>query len=98
MEQYWDGLFERMAEAVRLSGKQLPSVSTIAREKHDPFRVLIYTIISLRTKDAVTIAASRRLFELSDTPSSMANLGAEQIGQAIYPGASTGPKPPTSWR
>ena len=85
MEQDWDGLFERMAEAVRLSGKQLPSVSTIAREKHDPFRVLISTIISLRTKDAVTIAASRRLFELADTPSSMANLGAEQIGQAIYP-------------
>lgn len=85
MECDWDKLFERMAEAVRQRGKDLPSVSTIAREKQDPFCILISTLISLRTKDAVTIAASRRLFDLADTPRAMASLSPEQIEQAIYP-------------
>ena len=85
MECDWDKLFERMAEAVRQRGKDLPSVSAIAREKQDPFCILISTLISLRTKDAVTIAASRRLFDLADTPRAMASLSPEQIEQAIYP-------------
>lgn len=60
-------------------------MSKIARKKRDPFRVLISTIISLRTKDDVTEAASKRLFELADTPDDVAGLDLRRIQRAIYP-------------
>lgn len=84
-EQYWDDIFSRFNEALALEGAALPSVSTIAIEKQDPFRVLISTLISLRTKDDVTLAASRRLFALADTPRRMIELSAEEVELAIYP-------------
>lgn len=59
-----------------------PVVGAMTR---DPFKVLISTIISLRTKDAVTEAASNRLFALADTPEKMITLSADEISEAIYP-------------
>lgn len=61
-----------------------PSLTKESRRR-DPFRVLISCIISLRTKDAVTSAASERLFALADTPGSMQKLRVTQIQKAIYP-------------
>ncbi len=61
-----------------------PAVSIIA-EKRDPFRVLIATVLSARTKDKVTGEASRRLFTLARDPPTMAQLPIETIEQAIYP-------------
>ena len=61
-----------------------PSVTQVARTR-DPFRVLISCLISLRTKDAVTTAASRRLYRLATTPATMARLTAQTIEHAIYP-------------
>ncbi len=81
----WDALFTRMKAAVRNSEDDLPSVSTIAGEAPDPFRILVSTIISLRTKDAVTIAASRRLFAIADTPQRMLELSCGTIEDAIFP-------------
>jgi endonuclease-3 len=63
----------------------LPSVSRIARERRDPFRVLVSTVISLRTKDEVTEEASRRLFSLADTPETLLKLDVRKIRKAIYP-------------
>lgn len=60
-------------------------MSTIAEESRDPFRVLISTLISLRTKDAVTLAASRRLFERASNPAGMMELPEDQIADLIYP-------------
>ena len=62
-----------------------PSVTNVAAKKHDPFRILISTIISLRTKDQVTEEASNRLFALADTPAAMKSLPRELIQQAIFP-------------
>ncbi|MFM7389633.1 MAG: endonuclease III domain-containing protein [Vampirovibrionales bacterium] len=50
-----------------------------------PYRTLIGCLISLRTKDEVTIPASERLFALADTPEAMVTLSLEAIEQAIYP-------------
>ena len=47
--------------------------------------MLISTIISLRTKDEVTHAASQRLFEIAADPGSIASLSEERIAEAIYP-------------
>lgn len=59
-----------------------PVVGAMTR---DPFKVLISTILSLRTKDAVTEAASIRLFEIADTPEKMLQTDPEVIEKAIYP-------------
>jgi endonuclease-3 len=64
---------------------ELPHVTQVAAQQRDPFRVLISTVLSLRTKDATTAAASDRLYALAATPSDMLQLTAEQIEQAIYP-------------
>lgn len=62
-----------------------PSVTAIAEKKRDPFRVLVSTIISLRTKDEVTIAASERLFAAADTPEKVLALDTEAMEKLIYP-------------
>jgi len=63
----------------------LPSVSAVARENNDPFRVLVATMISLRTKDAVTREASDRLLAAARTPSALAGLPEATIAKLIYP-------------
>ncbi|OGJ88779.1 MAG: endonuclease III [Candidatus Raymondbacteria bacterium RifOxyA12_full_50_37] len=63
----------------------VPIVTKIADTQRDPFQVLIATIISLRTKDDVTAAASERLFGLARTPERMARLSEHAIRTAIFP-------------
>ena len=53
-EQYWDEIFSSFRKAIEDEGRTLPSLSIIAGEKDDPYRVLIATILSLRTRDVVT--------------------------------------------
>ena len=63
-----------------------PSVSTVAEHyRRDPWAVLVSTIISLRTKDEVTIVASKRLLEKAPTPAKLAALKEETIEKLIYP-------------
>lgn len=64
---------------------RLPYVTEMVQTRRDPFRVLISTMLSLRTKDAVTESASQRLFALADTPAKMLKLTQRQIEKAIYP-------------
>ncbi len=65
---------------------QEPVVGVIARESdRDPFRVLIATVLSLRTKDQTTAAASARLFAEADTPAAMGALSALRLERLIYP-------------
>jgi len=63
----------------------MPSVSFIAVQTQDPFRILISTLLSLRTKDRTTIDASRRLFKLAPTSKKMVQLTSRQIEKAIFP-------------
>jgi endonuclease-3 len=62
-----------------------PVVTLIAETTGDPFRVLISTILSLRTQDETTAAASRRLFARAATPRAMLRLRAATIARLIYP-------------
>lgn len=68
-----------------LEKKELPIVTKLAEEHRDPFEILISTLLSLRTKDEVTAAATERLFALASTPEEMVRLPAEEIRKAIYP-------------
>jgi endonuclease III len=62
-----------------------PIVTAIAEKQRDPFRVLISTLLSLRTQDSTTAQASARLFQLAHTPRVMAALPPKKIRKAIYP-------------
>jgi len=84
-EQYWDALFERFQQAIAGESRSLPSVSLIAEEREEPYHVLLSTLISLRTKDEVTLASSRRLFDLASDPYAMVLKSEEEIAAAIYP-------------
>ena len=65
--------------------RDLPVVERIERENSDPFLVLISCLLSLRTKDEVTEAASRRLFEIARTPQQMLSIPLAKIRRLIYP-------------
>lgn len=63
----------------------LPVVSEFAVQEQNPFKVLISTVLSLRTKDTVTAKATERLFALAKTPETMMHLSISDIEKAIYP-------------
>jgi endonuclease III len=62
-----------------------PVVTAMARRKPDPFATLITTLLSLRTRDEQTLAASQRLYALADTPEGLLELPVQVIERAIYP-------------
>ena len=64
---------------------RIPIVSEIAKNGRDPFRILISTILSLRTKDETTRKASQRLFSIADNVYDMAKLSEKEIEHLIYP-------------
>jgi endonuclease-3 len=63
----------------------VPVVTLIALQSGSAFKVLLSTIISLRTKDEVTIGASGRLYTLLTKPEDVYNLSIEQVEKVIYP-------------
>lgn len=52
-------------------------------EKDDPYKILISTIISLRTKDKITEEVSLKLFKVADNPYSMVKLNTTDIENLI---------------
>ncbi|MBO4717998.1 MAG: endonuclease III [Spirochaetales bacterium] len=84
-EAYFDGIFSSFRQVLADMGKVLPAVSLVAVQKQDPFSVLISTVISLRTKDDVTLKASRRLLAEAPDPEAMLRLSEERIAQLIFP-------------
>jgi endonuclease-3 len=74
------------ALARAIDGLELPAVEKISEsQEEDPFQVLIGTLLSARTQDATTLAASTRLFRVARTPRTMARLTVKQIERLIYP-------------
>jgi len=64
---------------------RVPVVDLIAAQTEDPFRVLVATILSARTRDEVTAAAARRLFARAATPRELARLSVAEIERLIHP-------------
>jgi len=73
-------------EIITVKGAEDPSVTTVAEHyRRDPWAVLVSTILSLRTKDEVTLAASKRLLEIAGTPQKLNAIKEEKIAKMIYP-------------
>ena len=64
---------------------RVPVVDLIGVQSRDSYRVLIATILSSRTKDEVTAAASARLFGCAPDIDSLARLSTAEIGDLIFP-------------
>jgi endonuclease III len=74
------------ALARAITGMELPAVEKISEEQaEDSFHILIATLLSARTQDATTHAASTRLFRRARTPRTMAALRVKEIEKLIYP-------------
>jgi endonuclease-3 len=72
--------------AREINGMELPAIEKISEaHQEDPLKILIGTLLSARTQDATTHAASTRLFRKARTARSMAALRVEQIESLIYP-------------
>ena len=74
----------RLGKAV--AGLEEPAVEKIAQDqKENAFQVLIATMLSAQTRDAVTHAASSRLFKVARTPRTLGRLPVDEIERLIYP-------------
>ena len=60
-------------------------VPVVTRYRSDPCTTLISCLLSLRTKDATTAAASERLFRVARTPEAILGLNRRALEQLIYP-------------
>ena len=74
------------ALARAIDGLELPAVEKISESQDEnPFQVLIATLLSARTQDQTTLAASTRLFKVARTPRTMAALPVRELERLIYP-------------
>ena len=81
-------LVERVLRTLarEIDGMELPAIEKISEsQQEDPFQVLIATLLSARTQDATTLAASTRLFARARTPRTLAALPVKTIERLIYP-------------
>jgi endonuclease III len=79
-----DRVLGRLAK--KIDGLELPAVEKISKsQQDDPFQILISALLSARTQDATTLAASTRLFARANTPQAMMKLTESQIEKLIYP-------------
>ena len=78
---------EQMLDQVKaaVAGREVPVVDLIAVQTKDPFKVLVATILSARTRDEVTAQAAARLFERADSAAKLAMLDLQELEQLIRP-------------
>ncbi|MDR2069459.1 MAG: endonuclease III [Spirochaetaceae bacterium] len=63
-----------------------PSVTTVAEKyRQDPWAVLASTILSLRTKDEVTLVCSQALLKRAPTPQALLSVPEEELLRLVYP-------------
>lgn len=86
-DKIFDEIFNTFNAELERRGIPLPSVSEIAGEDNDPYRILVSTILSLRTKDKVTIERSKALFEKAPDIHSLSEMDVEELAETIKPSA-----------
>jgi endonuclease III len=64
---------------------RVPVVDLIEAQTGDPFKVLVATMLSARTKDQTTAAAARRLFSVVTTLDDVDKLSAGDLEKLIFP-------------
>lgn len=67
------------------SRHRVPVVDLIEMQTKDPFKVLVTTILSARTKDETTAGAARRLFEQVSRPEDLDAISLSRLERLIFP-------------
>jgi len=78
-----------------MTSKRFPQVFTVFRKNYklvplevfgkDPYKTLISTLLSSRTKDFVTLNASKKLFKIAPNIKKLSQLSQLEIRNLIYP-------------
>ncbi|MGA2141932.1 MAG: endonuclease III [Brevinematales bacterium] len=81
---------EKLLTILEILKKEYPSwnapiVTYIKNARGTPFKILISTLISQRTKDETTAGAVKRLFSGANTPGEMARMDEDLVRKLIYP-------------
>ena len=75
-----------LQSGVGSTSQSQPSVTTVAEHySNDPWAVLVSTILSLRTKDEVTLEVSKRLLAEAPCPEKLAAMREDKIARLAYP-------------
>jgi endonuclease III len=72
---------EKVFSVFRKHYKEIP----LEKFGKDPYKTLISTVLSARTRDEVTFEASKRLFKIAPDIKSLSNLDQSRIEKLIYP-------------
>lgn len=86
-DNIFDEIFVTFSRELERRGIALPSVSEIAGEDNNPYRILVSTILSLRTKDKVTIERSKALFEKAKNVYELYAMDSTELAETIKPSA-----------
>lgn len=62
-----------------------PVIDLVAAQTHDPFKVLVGTILSARTRDQTTAEACSRLFRRVQTPQDLRKISPSELERLIFP-------------
>jgi endonuclease-3 len=76
--------FKDVLDIIELAIKGEAHLDELAKKKQDPFKILISTILSARTKDKNTQMATESLFSKFNTPEQIANANVEILEKLIY--------------
>lgn len=85
MEQQCSELVEINFEQVFKTFKKHYTLVPLEVFGKDPYKTLISTILSSRTKDEITLEASKRLFLVAPTIDKLKKLDENEISKLIYP-------------
>ncbi len=64
--------------------KKAPVFDAEAKTDSNPFKILVFTMLSARTKDGTTIRVVEKLFEKADKPDKVAALGVKKLEKILY--------------
>lgn len=71
--------------ASHYAARRAPIVDLIKAQTRDPFKILVATILSARTRDEMTSEVCRRLFRTVQTPEDLDSLTRRQLERLIFP-------------
>ncbi|MDR0784299.1 MAG: endonuclease III [Treponema sp.] len=85
----WNAIFEALEtwrSALKAQNEEDPAVTAVAETyRNDPWAVLASTILSLRTKDDVTMRASKALLAKAPDSASLLALSEEEVSRLAFP-------------
>ena len=64
---------------------KVPVIELVEIQTEDPFKILVATLLSARTKDETTIVVVKKLFKVVNKPTDLNKLTVKQIEKLIYP-------------